>query len=128
MARDWVAISIAVGGIVLGTGLFGPPIISFISQPNVQIIGPKLLDDRGYKALFTMYNFGVTAAKHLKLTIKTPLKINTIYSNFSTENMSLKKNNDTLVGLLPRFARNGDNTLLDEWLERFRDIDAINKY
>jgi hypothetical protein len=71
----------------------------------VQIIGPKLLD-KGYKASFLMLNIGPTAAKHIRLTIKTPSKINT-YSNFSTENMSLtvNKTSGTIIGKLPRFAQ-----------------------
>jgi hypothetical protein len=107
--RDWLSIGLAFAGIVLGSGLFGPSIVSFISEPNVQIIGPTLINN-GYKASFQMFNFGATAAKHLMLTIKTPLKIKS-YSSFSTENMSLvvNKTSGTVVGNLIRFAQ-GDGS------------------
>jgi hypothetical protein len=35
-------------------------------------------------------------------------------------------NPDTFVRCVTHFSTNGDNALLDEWLERFRTIDAIS--
>jgi hypothetical protein len=36
-------------------------------------------------------------------------------------------NPDVVIKCVTHFSINGDNTLLDEWLERFRTIDAISK-
>jgi hypothetical protein len=36
-------------------------------------------------------------------------------------------NPDAFVKCATFYSSNGDNTLLDEWLERFRTIDAISK-
>jgi hypothetical protein len=33
---------------------------------------------------------------------------------------------DVAIRLITKSSLNGDNTLLDEWLERYRDIDAAN--
>ena len=38
------------------------------------------------------------------------------------------RNPDAIIGCVTRYSILGDNTLLDEWLERFHGIDAISKH
>jgi hypothetical protein len=125
----WVTAIIAITGILLSSGLFGPTIVNLVTKPWVNLV----IKPNNNQALFEMQNVGVTPATHVRLVINTPTHI-VSYSNFSTDNMSVSLVNKTsppflLIGNLKRFANgDGSNVMVNLTVAWKPNVDYIYGY
>jgi hypothetical protein len=106
--RDWVPVIVGAIAALLGGGILASifnSLISYVTAPYVQVLIKPDSKHNGSNATILMVNIGGTAAKHVKLTVKTPEEI-TSNDTFNTENITLQKVNPKLLqGDMKRFVQ-----------------------
>lgn len=131
-SRDWVPIIITALTGLLGTGIIVTIFNFFISSfyaPDVQVLIKPNYEQHGNNSSVLMVNHGGAAAGDVKLTVKTPKEIKKI-ENFSTESISLKQVNSTLLeGNMKRFVQgNGSLVNIKIIIKRIPNINYTKDY